>query len=78
MKIPKSLQFQCFLSLFAIINRYIITEKIMKIYIIRHGETDANKEGQLHHAETNDKSSFHLRTLLFSDTVNIKKRRKTQ
>ena len=44
----------------------------MKIYIIRHGETDANKEGQLHHAETNDKSSFHLRTLLFSDTVNIK------
>ena len=50
----------------------------MKIYIIRHGETDANKDGQLHHAETNDKSSFHLRTLLFSDTVNIKKRRKTQ
>ena len=45
----------------------------MKIYIIRHGEIDANKEGQLHHAETNDKSSFHLRTLLFSDTVNITK-----
>ena len=45
----------------------------MKIYIIRHGETDANKEGQLHHAETNDKSSFHLRTLLFSDTVSITK-----